>query len=404
MELRHGPENNLTKTYIQMKKFFIVSMLAFSLFAGINAQKFTVSPDEVVVTNEQMKLQGIREFDNGIYGIIEKENIKWFSSCSRTPMGQTVSVGPAEEPLEFICTKGAQIESFPNLRPDRDYTGNFAWIANVYDMKNGDVLAFIHCEESLNSKSATKRGGVYFRFGLAIAKNGGRDWKWLGYIIEPNLTFREWYMQVYPGTNLNVGYANYIIKDGYFQVYYRDNMGVKEGEPAKDGIAIARAKVDEVVEAAENGRICVWNKYYGGKWDEPGLGGKFTPLNIPTSGLMHGDAAYNKYLNKYVMAVRGSKWENVDKSEIKISFSDDGFTWSDWKIIHQDQHLNDYPTIISMGSQEGVAEREFHSYAPGDSNEITGKEFYVYFLCHYDKLMPEKFGKTCYKRVKITLD
>jgi len=387
-----------------MKKLVLISIMILTPGIMINAQKFTVSEAEVVVTSEQMKAQGIREFDNGIYGIIEKENIKWFSSCSRTPMGQTVSVGPPEEPLEYICTKGAQIEGFPNLRPDRDYTGNFAWIANVYDMKNGDVLAFIHCEESLNTKAENARSGVYFRFGLAIAKNGGRDWKWLGYIIEPNVSFRDWYMSEYAGNSLNIGYANYILKDGYFYVYYRDHMGIKPGEPARDGIAIARAKVEDVVDAAENGRITVWNKYYQDKWDEPGLGGKFTPLSLKTSGYMHGDAAYNSYLKKYVMTVRGSKWEKVDKSEIKISFSDDGFNWSEWKIIHQDQHLNDYPSIISMGSNAVTSDREFVNYSKDDSNEVIGKEFYVYFLCHYDKLMPEKFGKTCYKRVKITLE
>ena len=85
---------------------------------------------------------------------------------------------------------------------------------------------------------------------------------------------------------------------------------------------------------------------------------------------------------------RGSKWEQVSQSEIHMTTSEDGFTWSDWQILYQDKHLNDYPTIISTG----------------DDNEITGKEFYVYFLKHHDRIMPEKFGQVRFDRVKVTLD
>jgi len=149
-----------------------------------------------------------------------------------------------------------------------------------------------------------------------------------------------------------------------------------------------RARVDDVVRAADAGRVTLWHKYCDGEWNEPGLGGRFTPLNIPARGLMHGDAAYNSHLKKFIIVTRGSKWEQVNQSEIQMTTSEDGFTWSDWQILYQDKHLNDYPTIISTG----------------DDNEITGKEFYVYFLKHHDRIMPEKFGQVRFDRVKVTLD
>jgi hypothetical protein len=349
------------------------------------------------MTSEQMKERGIREFDTGIYMIPEREQCRWFSTCSKVPEGQTMSVGPRDEPFAYIAEKGVQFEGLPNRRMDRDYRGNYGWFANVYPIGNGHVLAFIHCEERMQDRTAesvaartamletnaVRSSGVYFRFGLALSRDGGRHWQWLGYIMEPEVTFRDWYVGV--KANINVGYANYIMKDGWFQVYYRDSHWV-DGE-MKDGVAVMRARVEDVVKAAEAGKVTMWHKYHDGEWVEPGIGGKFSPLNIPTRGLMHGDAAYNDYLGKYIIVTRGHKWEPVDKSEIQMTTSEDGLNWTDWQILYQDQHLNDYPTIISAG----------------ENNEITGREFYVYYLKHYDRVMPQKFGEVRFDRIKITL-
>ena len=59
-------------------------------------------------------------------------------------------------------------------------------------------------------------------------------------------------------------------------------------------------------------------KFYKGGWTEPGLaasggkltegsynqtGGRFTPLNLPSQGYMHGDAAYNSVLKQWCIVV-----------------------------------------------------------------------------------------------------
>lgn len=367
-----------------MKKSISIFSFIMVIASSTFGQSFTVAKSETVITDQRMRDLGIREMDGGLYMMTEREDCKWFTTCPKTPQGQVIAVGPRDNPLEYICETGKKIEGLPNYRTDRDWAGNFSWIANIYDMKNGNVLAFVHCEERVSARDeADKKQGVYFRFGLALSRDGGRNWKWLGYIMEPNVTFREWYLN---NGNLNIGYANYILKDGYFYVYYRDNK-FNKGKFV-EGVAVMRAKVDEVLDAALRNRVTVWHKYHDGNWVEPALGGRFTPLSIPVRGLMHGDAAYNEYLKKYVLVVRGHKWENVKKSEINISFSDDGITWRDWQIVFQDQHMNDYPSIVSMGRD----------------NEILGKEFYVYFLKHYDKDMPEKFGKIRCDRVKVTMN
>jgi hypothetical protein len=345
---------------------------------------FTVAAPETVMSSARMKDLGIREFDTGIYRIAEREQSKWFSTCSKVPEGQTLAVGTLDEPFALVAERGVEFVGLPNRRLDRDQPGNFGWFAGIHDLGNGQVLAFIHTEESVVARGDQGRRGVYFRFGLALSGDGGRHWKWLGYIMEPNASFRDWYTGA--KGNLNVGYANVIVHDGWFRLYYRDNRVV--GDRLEDGVAVMRARVDDVVRSAQAGRVGVWHKYHEGDWREPGLGGRFTPLNIPTRGLMHGDAAYNTFLGRFIIVTRGSKWEDVRQSEIQLTTSVDGLVWSDWQILFQDPHLNDYPTIVSTG----------------DDNEITGQEFYVYFLKHHDRVMPGKFGEVRFDRIKVRLD
>ena len=279
--------------------------------------------------------------------------------------------------------------------------GNISWIANVYlNPDNGHILGFVHTENV-----STNRGGVYFRLGLAISEDGGRTFEWCGFIIEPELSYQTWFEHwrpknfraefIYP----NTGLANYIIKDGYLYLYYTDTRD--RPDALVNGVAVARAKLADVLATAEHHQAVPWKKYYHGGWDENGLGGRFTPLNIEPLGFLHGDAAYNSYLRQYMLVTRsylyaggdnkvfGHDWNPTRKGSILISFSKDGIGWSPWQTVHEDTHAHDYPSIISTG----------------DDNEVTGKSFWVYYKYFHDTDLPAiEWHKHRWDRVLITLD
>ena len=83
-----------------------------------------------------------------------------------------------------------------------------------------------------------------------------------------------------------------------------------------------------------------------GAWSEPALapdanssGGSFTPINLPSQGYMHGDAAYNVALKQYVITVMsGGRIRETDqwRKRILIAFSADGFVWSEWQTVFHD--------------------------------------------------------------------
>ena len=195
----------------------------------------------------------------------------------------------------------------------------------------------------------------------------------------------------------NIGLANYIEKDGFFQIYYGDSNDLgpnnriinvtngvigSAGNPDQ-GVAVARAKISDVVAAAKQGKPVSWKKYHEGGWTEPGLApgtpagcvdgckegsGKFTALNLPPQGYMHGDAAYNAALKQWcIVVMSGGRIQMTEKwrKDILIAFSSDGLVWSDWQTVFHDNHSTVvYPSLMAL---------------EGEDNEVLGKTFAVVY-------------------------
>ena len=383
-----------------MKNAFLFSFITIiGWFAGCtpSEQKFSIGEPQTIITQQKMKAVDIKGIDASVYAINEKDRSKWF--CTNR-WQQVYSIGPRENPFDNVIETSGHIKDLPvpytdtRLGFSSDHLwGNTSWIANVYlNPENCHILVFVHLEYHPET-----RGGVYFRMGLAISKDGGKTFQWCGYILEPDLSYETWHNDWYPENlgghhpHANMGLANYVIKDDYFYLYYTDT---KESQDTfMNGMAVARAKIEVVLMAAENHQVTHWNKYHNEKWNEIGMGGEFTPLNIKPLGFLHGDAAYNSYLNQYVIVTRTGKVREIggpaDTSAIVISFSEDGIIWSEWETIHTDNRLHDYPSIISEG----------------DDNEVTEQSFWVYYKYFYDSVLPEIAWHTNrWDRVLITLE
>lgn len=358
---------------------------------------FSVGQPETIISHERMKEVDIRGIDGSLYAVNDGRQHKWFcTNLVHAVCGQ----GPPEDPFRRILAT-SQLQGLPDAYTDTRYGfatdhrwGDGPTIANVYlDRDSGHLLGFIHTEWTLQA-----RDGVYFRLGLAISKDGGESFQWCGYIIEPELSYQTWHDHWRTGSLGdrhafgNIGLANYAIKDGYFYLYYTDTKDSRD--TFSQGMAVARAKVADVLAAAENRQTTPWTKYHDGAWSESGMGGRFTALNIEPKGYLHGDAAYNSYLDKYVLVTRhgkhtGPDGRRLDTGSILIAFSEDGITWSDWQTIHEDAHLHDYPSIVSTG----------------DDNEVTGKSFWVYYKYCFNDVLPDwDWYTNRWDRVLVTLD
>ena len=365
---------------------FVTGLLLCTTVLPCLARQFSTGNPQVILAHEGKEELGIRILETGLFAVNDEGTLKWFSTQQNFPPsgdGLIYSVGRRENPFEYVRSLSGQIMDMPERGEDKLHPGNSAWIVNVCrDPEQGHILAFVRVEYWPFGEAKRK----YHRLGLALSKDGGASFRWCGFIITPELTYETWmnhWKRTQPGS-CDMGHACYIQKGGYFYVYYQDTRDLPD--TAGHGLAVARARIRDVMAAANKYEVTVWKKYHQKKWSENGIGGAFSPLNIAPRGEMHGDAATCDYLHQYILVSRDDTGDEA--GGVVISFSKNGIQWSAWQDVHRDNHYHDFPTIISLGSD----------------NETVDKTFWIYYQYDEDDVMPEKYGKIGWNRIQITLE
>jgi hypothetical protein len=197
---------------------------------------------------------------------------------------------------------------------------------------------------------------AYFMLGLAISTDKGWHWTDIGEIIRVNQPFS------YSGQGMPFAIGDpplTISPDGkYFYVYFQDLM--KTGKTTN--ISVARAPIAEVIQDAFGSSVhfaAAFQKYYQGAWDQPGIGGLSSDLGPqwPYGGGL--TAAYDSYLQRYLMF-------NADSQNYSYAESPDGLHWSDNMYLGT---LGVNPN--GAGYSAGIG--------TGDDPNILGQQFYVYY-------------------------
>lgn len=229
------------------------------------------------------------------------------------------------------------------------YGGEALWITNIYQIPDG-ILTFMHVETPRVVSGAYYTG--HGRVGLAWSYDFGEHFAYLGDIIVP---FGD-------PDNFNVQGVPYIIKNGYFYIYYDDNCS--DGNKG-----VARAPVADVVMAAKNATTTQWKKYQNGSWDSPGLGGACNAISIE-DGITHTDGAYSTYTGKYYLLLTSQDWGGND-TWIKLYESGDGINWSFARTIAEE------PASALSSGQAGYQYATIVDQS-GSDNAVVGERFYVY--------------------------
>ncbi len=303
---------------------------------------YTTDKMEIVMRPDDLKRIGVHTFD-GSFGVLPdgSGSCYWWMSEWNGTLHYKLH-GPLDNPSKILVWEKNEKEFWEDFNLPKGH----AWLINLYhDTATGNLLAFIHYEHITPDN---------FKIGLAVSKNKGETFKLLGFILESE-----------EDTESNVGKGNmfgapYIIKDGYFYVYYGDN-GNSEGT-LHVRPAVARSPVSEVLKAADHYQLSPWSKYYNGKWDEPGLGGKASQL-FDSRLILHGDAAYSTFNETYYLSGYG---QGDKERGVFLSRSKDGIKWEQtWLVDNSNMDvLCPYITIVNFD---------------GTDNAKVGKEFYVFW-------------------------
>lgn len=231
------------------------------------------------------------------------------------------------------------------------------YLKNVHTIGPKELLGFLHVEYLFQDGSNPYPS--YYSIALCHSTNNGDHWTFCGDIIRTNNTHSD--------GRCNIGGAAYILKDGYYYVYFNEVDTNYNVFPS-----VARADTAVVNAAARAGRVSEWRKYSGnGAWNEPacsrapGLGVRIIPESVLPSPDMHADAAYCSCLKEYLLALRSI-------SNLYLLRSSDGIEWHSPQLLAARDSITlripSYPYFASLDKDAS------------EDCSIVGREFSVYFL------------------------
>ncbi len=224
------------------------------------------------------------------------------------------------------------------------------WLEATYRDQDGNLLGWFHNEVSAGCSNPYLAVPSIRQM---ISRDDGMTWEDFGVILAA------------PSDSLQCDTDNYFFAGGHgdFSVifdpitqYFYFYFSTYHREQAEQGIAVARLHYEERYSPVGN----VW-KWYGGGWDEPGIGGHVSPIFSPASDWheVNADAYwgpaihYNTYLRQYVMLLNHAANEHWWTEGIYLSFNPEIGNPSGWSVLErlpleiESPHLA-YPQVIGL--------------------------------------------------------
>jgi hypothetical protein len=298
---------NLKKLFL-ISSIFILSLLCFTpkVDAAFEpSTQFTPTSPEIVVTNAQRVANSLNTWTDGNMGFYRYNGENRVAAANGPATAITTSSGSTF--LNSVITYSTTIASMKEAV-------NYASGGPIYnDTANNRLLMFYHAENNTS-------GGFWASIGMAVSTNGGANWTDLGRIIKPNIEISS------PNnvSSVDVMGAPYMIKDGYFYVYFRDTLDTGIAGGSAVNLAVARASVADVINAANTGDVTAFQKYYGGSFSQPGLGGYSQNIAVGYPPIRWCDLIQLQQIGRYAIVFTT---DSSGQYTMGIGTTEDGLGW-----------------------------------------------------------------------------
>ncbi len=243
---------------------------------------------------------------------------------------------------------------YNNRANNRRYAGT----SKIYPYSSNLWIGIYHSEEDMAP------GHFFSRVGLAKSTDKGVSWTDLGEIVSPNPAYDP-----NSSNNPDMGITNFaIVNSGgvnYMYVYFQDKQ---QGWTANTtNLAVARARVSDIVNSANSGNAALFYKYYQGSWNEAGLSGHSTDIFNTNAGSFNvgGDAIYNTATGRYYIVA-------YNNGQLQYIESTDGLNWEHEKTLFSSSGSH-YMSLVSTSGNPITSGSSFYIYYTGDNGT---SEFY----------------------------
>ena len=201
--------------------------------------------------------------------------------------------------------------------------------------------------------------------GAAISRDGGLTWQDQGFVLtsayEPDCEYDNGY---FAG-----GHGDFSVVVGPEGRYFYFVFSSYAGPTAEQGVAVARSPF------AARGQPGTAVKYHNGGWNEPGIGGKVTPLLASSTGwkgphiesFWGPSVHWNATIRSYVALLNHTDGEQWVQDGVYVTFSSDLVNWTAPQKILETNHW--YPQVIGLGEDgtDSLADRFMRIYVGGVS-------------------------------------
>jgi len=215
-----------------------------------------------------------------------------------------------------------------------------------FDEEHQQLLLFYHGETFTDGDASD----YYAYLGLAVSDDHGATFDDLGRIITSDLAADD------PDRHrpVDVGSGAYVIRDGCFYVYFHD----RGNGPVRRSLSVARARVDDVLDAARRRATPRFTKWCDGTWEEPGVGGRSAELfHTDPQWVVWFDVATIEPLGCDLL-VYSTSWlvQGVPHWNYMTALSTDGVSWSSPQPLFAEAVTDEviYLTIDSGGPRQRV--------------------------------------------------
>jgi len=237
------------------------------------------------------------------------------------------------------------------------------WIESVYPQPDGAIYGWYHNEPAHFISDEYQQGRQFPMtapfIGAAVSNDNGRTWDDLGLVLsggEDTLDLEhrnEWFAG---------GNGDFTVILDRQQEYFYFLISTYYKDATQQGISLARMRfVDRFCPV---GKV---QKWYRGKWEEPGLCGQVSPVLPAHSGwytsapdVFWGPSVHwNTALNQYVILMNHACTPNWKQEGIYISFSPDLSDPRSWtKPVKILEDSGWYPQVIGIKTAQRETDRE----------------------------------------------
>ena len=302
-----------------MRTCIIAAIVMLSNFAAYAADV----PSAVLRSAPPLKLPGINTPDKKMDAYVDCNSPAHWDGKTMYLFSSAGRPWRSPGPDLFHLDPNSVVTNYDNAK---DYNGG-RWIEATHKDASGKLYGWYHREPGGVCENTRLTAP---QIGAVVSDDNGMNWRDLGIVLkapEGSLVCQT-VNKYFAGGNGDFS----VILDGKGEYFYF-MISTYNDDVKQQGFSVARMRYED-----RDQPVGKANKWHEGAWNEPGLGGKITPIfpaakswHLPDADAFWGPSIHwNTHLNQYVVLLNRTKDKDWNQEGVYVTFNPNLANPSQW--------------------------------------------------------------------------